>query len=173
MENENMGILKIVGIIATVLLVFIAWYSGFLPIIFYLFGLYAVLYFLSIIFKTTAIINTLLGAGMFLFYIWMTIWSLWLLYITLNIMFTESFFLGILLLIIGLPIAETILYGVGMGLGFVLGYPLIWFSDDLEKRFGEKEKFISSEYMDNEDELLEYEDIEKKDNDIETENKEH
>lgn len=168
-----MGILKIVGIIATVLLVFIAWYSGFLPIIFYLFGLYAVLYFLSIIFKTTAIINTLLGAGMFLFYIWMTIWSLWLLYITLNIMFTESFFLGILLLIIGLPIAETILYGVGMGLGFVLGYPLIWFSDDLEKRFGEKEKFISSEYMDNEDELLEYEDIEKKDNDIETENKEH
>lgn len=161
MENENMGILKIVGIIATVLLVFIAWYSGFLPIIFYLFGLYAVLYFLSIIFKTTAIINTLLGAGMFLFYIWMTIWSLWLLYITLNIMFTESFFLGILLLIIGLPIAETILYGVGMGLGFVLGYPLIWFSDDLEKRFGEKEKFISSEYMDNEDELLEYEDIEK------------
>lgn len=173
MGNKITGILKIVGIVVAVLLVFIAWYSGFLPIIFYLFGLYAVLYFLSIIFKTTAIINTILGAGMFLFYIWMTIWSLWLLYITLSIMFTESFFLGIVLLIFGLPIAEMILYGVGMGLGFVFGYPLIWFSEDLEKRFGEKEEFISGEHMNNEDELLEYEDPEKEDDDIETKDKEY
>lgn len=160
MKKETENIFRIVGIIVVVLLTFIAWSFGFLSIIFYLFGLYAVLYFLSIIFKTTAIINTILGAGIFLFYIWMTIWSLWLLYVILSIMFTESFFLGIILLIFGLPIIEMILYGVGMGLGFVFGYPLIWFSEDLEKRFGE-EKFVSNEYINSEDELLEHEDIEK------------
>ena len=173
MKKETKSIFRIVGIIIAVLLTFIAWSLGFLSIIFYLFGLYAVLYFLSIIFKTTAIINTILSTGMFLFYIWMTVWSLWLLYITLNIMFTESFFLGIILLIFGLPIAEMILYGVAMGLGFVLGYPLIWFSDDLEKRFGEKGEFISSEYTNNEDELLGDDNIKKEDSDIETENKEY
>ena len=168
---------KNIGIIATVLLIFIVWYFGFFQIIFYILGFYAALYFISIIFRTTAIINTILGGGIFLFYIWIAVWSLWLLYISLNIMFTESFFIGIVLLIIVLPIAEMILYGIATGLGYILGYPLIWFSDDLENRFGEKEKLIPSEYVDSEvdskDEFLEYEDVKEEDDDIKMENKEY
>lgn len=158
---------KNIGIIITVLLTFVAWYFGFFQIIFYILGFYAALYFISIIFKTTVIINTILGGGMFIFYIWTLIWSLWLLYIGLNIMFTESFFWGFVFLMIILPIAETILYGVAMGLGFVLGYPLIWFSDDLEKRFGEKRVQDSNAYINN-NEILNYEDLENKNDFIKT-----
>ncbi|MCK4524858.1 MAG: hypothetical protein KAU07_00265 [Candidatus Andersenbacteria bacterium] len=159
---------KNIGIIITVLLTFIAWYFGFFQIIFYILGFYAALYFISIIFKTTVIISTILGGGIFLFYIWTAIWSLWLLYISLSVMFTESFFMGIILLVVVLPIAEMILYGIAIVLGFVLGYPLIWFSEDLEKRFGEKEKLVSDKYINNENEILDYEDLKNEEDDIET-----
>ncbi|MCG2699842.1 hypothetical protein L6274_02210 [Candidatus Parcubacteria bacterium] len=142
MEEKTKSILKTIGIIIVVLLVGVAWSFGFFWIIFYIFGFYAVLYFLSLAFKTTAIINTILGIGGFLLYAFMGIWMLWLLYLSLNIMFTESFFQGLLLVVIGLPIAQAILYAVGLGLGFILGYPLIWFSGDLEKRFGEKDYLL-------------------------------
>jgi len=137
MEETTKGIFKTIGIIVTVLLVSVAWYYGFFEIIFYLFGFYTVLYFLSLVFKTTIIIDTILGIGIFILYALMGIWMLWLLYSALSIMFTESFFWGLLILIFGLPIAQMFLYGIGIGLGFVLGYPLIWFSEDLEKRFSE------------------------------------
>lgn len=140
MKKETKNIFKTIGIIVTTLLVGVAWYFGFFGIIFYLFGFYAVLYFLSLIFKTTIIINWILGAGAFLLYALMGIWMLWLFYQALTIMFTENFFWGLLILFIGIPIAQMILYAIGMGVGFVLGYPLIWFSEDLEKRFNKEKK---------------------------------
>ena len=151
MKEKTKSIFKAIGIIVVALLIFLAWFFGYFQIIFYLFGFYAVMYFISLIFKTTTIINTILGIGGFLLWGLLSIAGLGLLYLALKIMFTESLFLGLLILFFGLPIAEMILYGIALGLGFVLGYPLIWFSEDLEKRF-DKDIILSKEYGFNEDE---------------------
>lgn len=131
------SLLKVLGVITIVILIFLSWFFGFFSIVFYILGLYAALYFVSLLFKTTIIIDFILGAGIFILYVSVGISMLYWLYIILQYMFTENLILGFLLLVFGLPIIVTIQYALGFGVGAVLGGPLLWFRNDLEKRFKE------------------------------------
>ena len=126
---------KPLGIVLATIFVILAWSYGFLSGIFYLFGLYAAVYLLSILFKTTKILEFILGSGFILLYISVAILDLFLLYLALKFMFESSFFWGFLIIIIGFPIITPLSYFLFMGIGFIIGSPLIYFLEDLEKRF--------------------------------------
>jgi len=53
-------------------------------------------------------------------------------------MFEENFFIGFLLLIFGIPLAEMLFYALIMA----LGAPLIYFRSLLEEKFGEKNRYF-------------------------------
>jgi hypothetical protein len=129
-ESKKAG-WKAVGIIGIVLAIIAAWFFGFFAIVFYLLGLYAALYILSIIFKTTKILEWFMGAGGILMWLLMTVGGLFLAYLFLKIMFEGSFLLGLALLVFGLPIAEVLFYGILAALAM----PLVWMTEDLERRF--------------------------------------
>ncbi len=134
MNQKTKNIVKIIGIIVLVSLIVVSWFFGFFGIIFYLLGFYAALYFLSILFKTTAILDTIMTVGGIITYIGLAVLGLYLLYLTLNIMFTESFFWGLLLLFFGIPIAEGLLYALIMA----LGAPLFFFRNQVEEQITPK-----------------------------------
>ena len=122
---------KWIGLVVTSLLVVVAWYYGFFFIIFYLLGLYAALYFVSLLFKTTKIIGFILTVGIILTHLFVSLFYLYLLYLALKVMFTENFLFGLLAVLFGLPLVHAIV----MGFLIALVSPLFWFQGDLEKRF--------------------------------------
>jgi hypothetical protein len=132
--SSTKKVLKIIGISVIVILVVISWFLGFFGIVFYILGFYAALYFLSLLFKTTAIIDTIMVIGGIILYIGFGLLGLFLLYLVLRFMFERSFFLGLLLFFIGIPLAETLFYGIMMALGM----PLYYFRDQLEKKFSQR-----------------------------------
>lgn len=132
--SKTKKVFKIIGIAVLVLLVVVSWFFGFFGIIFYILGFYTALYFLSLIFKTTAILDTIMTIGGIILYIGFALGGLFLLYLVLRYMFEESFFVGLLLLIFGLPLAEMLFYAFVMA----LGVPIIYFRSQLEEKFGEK-----------------------------------
>jgi len=127
-------ILRNIGIVLMGGLVILFWWLGWFYIVFYILGLYGAVYIISYLFKTTAIINFLLGIGWFVLYAISVVIGLYLLYSVLQIMFTGSFLFGLLLLFL-LGTFGALLYFIPMAIGFVLGYPLIFMSEDIEKRF--------------------------------------
>lgn len=126
--------MKSIGAVVLALAVLYAWSIGFLGFIFYIFGFYVALYIISRLFRTAVILQFLVGAGAFLFYIIIAISLLWFGYFALKIMFEGSFFYGLLLLLVGLPIAQFLIYIIAGSVGFILGAPLLWMIQDLEKR---------------------------------------
>ncbi len=93
------------------------------------------IYLLSILLKTTKITASILGLGAFGTYIWFGIWHLYLIYQFLKIMFEDSFWIGLILFFLGLPLAHYILIFVGVLLVLLFGGPLYLIHQDLEKRF--------------------------------------
>ncbi len=121
------------GIVIVGGLVILSWWLGWFSIIFYILGLYASVYIVSYVFKTTSIINFLIGSGVVVLNIISLIVGLYFMYIALQIMFTESFWRGFLYLgLFGLFARFLALIPVAVGL--VLGYPLFFMSEDIEKR---------------------------------------
>lgn len=135
---KNKTVLKNIGIVLVGGLTIVFWWIGWFYIIFYILGLYAAVYIVSYIFKTTAIINFLLVAGGVILYVISALVGLYLLYIILRIMFIESFFYGLLFLAL-LGVFGSLLYFIPIAIGLVLGYPLIFMSEDIEKRFSKKD----------------------------------
>lgn len=138
-------ILKNVGIFIVGGLVILAWWLGWFSVIFYILGLYGAVYVVSYIFKTTAVINFLLGIGGFILYSASFVIGLFLLYTVLRIMFTGNFFFG-LILFFALGTFGALLYFIPMAIGIVLGYPLIFMSEDIEKRFYAKNNITEGLY---------------------------
>lgn len=62
-ESKTKKVFKIIGITVLVLLVVASWFFGFFGIVFYILGFYVALYFLSLLFKTTTIIDTIIVIG--------------------------------------------------------------------------------------------------------------
>jgi len=120
-----------VGIALVGGLVLISWWVGLFEIVFYVLGLYAAVYIVSYVFKTTAVISFLLTVGGIVLYVGSALLGLYLLWIILTMMFTGSFFLGLLFLFL----LGTFGSFVPMAIGMALGYPLIFISEDIEKRF--------------------------------------
>lgn len=120
-----------VGIVLVGDLVFISWWVGWFEIVFYVLGLYAAVYIVSYIFKTTAIISLLLTVGGIILYLGSALLGLYLFWIILTVMFTGNFFLGLLFLFL----LGTFGSFVPMAIGLALGYPLVFMSEDIEKRF--------------------------------------
>lgn len=141
LQNENLW--RRIGIVIVGGLAIWAWLTGWFPIIFYFLGLYAAIYIVSYTFKTTAIATFLISIGGIILYFLVTVAGLYLLYSVLTIMFTESFLYGLLLLVL-LSIFGGLLYFIPMAVGFVLGYPLFFIIEDIEKRFEDKLEVISS-----------------------------
>lgn len=137
----NKELLKIIGAVVVSIIVLYAWYTGFLGFIFYIFGFYVALYVISRLFKTSVILQFLLGIGGFLLYIIIAISLLWSFYIALKIMFEGSFFYGLLLIFVGIPIAQFLIYIIGGSIGAVLGMPLFWMIEDIDNR-GKKNQNI-------------------------------
>lgn len=141
-ESSTKKTLKVIGIITVVLLVFASWFFGFFGIIFYILGFYVVLYFLSLLFKTTAIIDSIMAIGGIILYFGFMVLGVFLLYLVLRYMFEENFFIGLLLLIFGLPVAEMLFYAIMMALGAHLSY----FRELLEEKLKNKTTFNDSRY---------------------------
>jgi len=137
-ESKTKQIFKVIGAIALVLLVVLSWLFGFFGFVFYILGFYAALYFLSLLFKTTAIIDTIMAIGGIILYLGFIVLGLFLLYLVLRYMFEVNFFIGLLLLVFGLPLAQMLFYALMM----VLGAPLIYFRDQLGEKFGEKNHYF-------------------------------
>lgn len=137
-----------VGIVLVGALVLGSWWFGWFQIVFYILGLYAAVYIVSYIFKTTGIITFLLSAGGLILYAVSAIVGLYFLYVILTIMFTESFLYGLLLLVL-LSIFGSLLYFIPMAIGLVLGYPLMWMLEDIEKRFHAPEYRVLSQDQEN------------------------
>ena len=131
---KKKGILRGIGIVSVGGLVILFWWLGGFYVVFYILGLYGAVYIVSYLFKTTAIISFLLVIGGFVLYAISAVVGLYLLYSVLQIMFTRSFLFGLLLLFL-LGTFGALLYFIPMEIGLVLGYPLIFMSEDIEKRF--------------------------------------
>lgn len=108
---------------------------GFLWIVFYVLGFYAALYFLSLMLRTTAIVNFVFGIGAVLAWIAIVVVDLFALYLTLRYMFEDNFLLGLLILFVGLPFLHFLLQSFLIA----LGAPFMWFMNDLEERFSKTE----------------------------------
>lgn len=144
------GLLRKVGVLLVGGLVAFFWWSGMFYLVFYILGLYAAVYIVSLIFRTTAILTAIIGIGGFILYAASAIVGLYLFFLVLQTMFTVSFFTGLFQLTL-LGIFGGLLYFIPVAIGFVLGYPLIFMFQDIEKRF-EKEVpgIIEAEYTENE-----------------------
>jgi hypothetical protein len=130
-------ILKNIGIFIVGGLVILSWWLGWFSIIFYLLGLYGAVYVVSYIFKTSTVANFLLVVGGFILYAVCSIIGLYILFLILQMMFTGSFWLGLLYFAI-LGMFGSFLNLIPMAIGLILGYPLIFISEDIEKRFYSK-----------------------------------
>lgn len=137
---KEKGILRGIGILLVGGLVLFSWWIGLFYIVFYVLGLYG-LYIVSYIFKTTAIISSLITLGGLFLYAVSAVTALYLLYFILQIMFTGSFLLGLLLLFL-FGVLGAVLYFIPMAIGLVLGYPLLFMHEDIEKRFSTEHKKI-------------------------------
>lgn len=131
---KKKGILKGVGIVLVGGLVILFWWLGWFSAVFYILGLYGAVYIVSYLFKTTAIITFLFSMGGFFLYAISAVGGFYLLYLILQIMFTGRLFFGLLLLFLS-GIFGWLFYFIPMAIGLVLGYPLIFMSEDIEKRF--------------------------------------
>jgi ABC-type transport system involved in multi-copper enzyme maturation permease subunit len=131
-----------VGIVIVGGLALLAWWLGWFSIVFYILGLYAAVYIVSYVFRTTAIASFMVAVGGFVLYAAVTLWGLYLLFSVLTIMFTESFLWGLGLLFL-LSMFGGLLYFIPMAVGLVLGYPLFFIIEDIEEKFGEKIEVIS------------------------------
>jgi len=140
---RGVGIILISGLVLT------SWWIGFFEIIFYVLGLYVAVYVISYIFKTTAVISFLLTIGGIILYVGSVVIGLYLLWNILTVMFTSSFFLGALFLLL-LGVFGSFL---PMTIGMTLGYPLIFMSEDIERRFHSVSLSQSEDYkiIDSED----------------------
>ncbi len=138
---KEKGILKGIGILLVGGLVLFSWWIGLFYIVFYVLGLYGAIYIVSYIFKTTAIINLLITLGGLFSYAISVVTALYLLYLILQIMFTGSFLFGLLLLFL-FGVLGAVLYFIPMAVGLVLGYPLLFMHEDIEKRFSAEYKKI-------------------------------
>jgi hypothetical protein len=136
-EPKNKDFLRSIGTIVVGGFALFAWWAGWFSVIFYILGLYAAIYIISYVFRTTSIATFLISVGGFILYLIVTIWGLYLLFNVLSIMFTESFLWGLGLLIL-LSMFGGLLYFIPMAVGLVLGYPLFFIIEDMERRFGEK-----------------------------------
>lgn len=137
-QLQNKGLWRGVGIFLVGTLVVASWWTGWFQFIFYILGLYGAVYLVSYLFRTTAIISAMLFIGGGILYIASALVGLYLLFNVLSIMFTESFFYGLLLIIL-LGTFGSLLYFIPMAIGMVLGYPLMFMSEDIEKRFHKSE----------------------------------
>jgi MFS family permease len=137
-ESKTKKVFKIIGIAVLTLLVVASWFFGFFEIVFYILGFYTALYFLSLLFKTTAIIDTILVIGGIILYLGFAVLGLFLLYLVLRYIFEENFFIGLLLFIFGIPLVEMLFYALIMA----LGAPLIYFRSLLEEKFGAKNRYF-------------------------------
>lgn len=133
---KNKDTLRGLGIFVVGGLVILFWWIGWFQIIFYLLGLYGAVYIVSYMFKTTAVIGFLLAVGGFVLYVVSAIIGLYWFYQVLQIMFTENFFWGLILLVL-LGTFGPLLYYIPIAIGLVIGYPLMFMSEDIEKRFQE------------------------------------
>ncbi|MBV9159035.1 MAG: hypothetical protein JO019_00350 [Candidatus Kaiserbacteria bacterium] len=133
---------KAIGALILAVLALYLWYYGYLSGLFYLFGFYVVVYAISKIFKTTFILNLIVGLGGFLFYAIFIIGVLYNIYSALRIMFENSFLWGLLALVIGVPLGQLILYVVIGGIGMILGMPLFWMIEDVERSASGVDKSI-------------------------------
>lgn len=133
-ESSTKKVLKIIGVVVLILFVVVSWFFGFFWIIFYILGFYTAIYFLSLLFKTTSIIDTIITIGGIILYVGYTVLGLFLLYLVLRHMFEKNFFIGLLLLIFGIPLAEILFYAFIAA----LGVPLLYFRNLLEEKLGEK-----------------------------------
>jgi hypothetical protein len=138
---KEKGILRGIGILLVGGLVLFSWWTGLFYIVFYVLGLYGVIYIVSYIFRTTAIISLLITLGGLFLYAISAVTALYLLYFILQIMFTGSFLLGLLLLFL-FGVLGAVLYFIPMAIGLVLGYPLLFMHEDIEKRFNTEHKKI-------------------------------
>ncbi|MFH1455091.1 MAG: hypothetical protein ABIF22_02105 [bacterium] len=136
-NSKNKGILRSVGIVIVGSSVVLFWWFGWFNIIFYILGLYAAIYIVSYLFKTTSIIAVLISIGGFALYAISAIIGLYFLYFVLHTMFNGSFWFGLLLLILLGTLGRLLLF-VPVAVGLVLGYPLLFMSEDIEKRFTSK-----------------------------------
>jgi len=134
-ESKTKKIFRAIGIVVLVLLVIFSWWYGFFWIVFYTLGFYAVLYFLSLLFKTTYIIDVIMGIGGFILYLGFIVLGLFLSYLILRYMFEENFFIGVLLLTFGLPLAEMLFYALVMALAL----PLYYFREQVAEKIEEKD----------------------------------
>jgi hypothetical protein len=141
MNKPKQSTLKNLGIVLAGGLVILSWWLGWFYIIFYLLGLYAAVYIVSYAFRTTAIITFLLSVGGVILYVASFIVGIYLLYLILKIIFTGTLWYGLLLLFI-LGIFGGILQFIPMAIGYVLAYPLIFMSEDIEKRVNSNQNNI-------------------------------
>jgi len=109
----------------------VSWWAGWFQIVFYILGLYAAVYIISYLFRTTAVIGFLLAIGGTILYIGSLLLGLYLLWQILTMMFTGSFLLGFLFLLLLGAFGSF----VPMAVGMTLGYPLLFISEDIERRF--------------------------------------
>jgi len=125
---------RTIGLIAILGLMVWALQKGYFGVLFYVVGFYVALYIISLLFRTTALISFITGAGMLIFYPAMALIGLYLLYLVLKIMFTQNFFLGAILLVFGLPVAEAIVFAIAVA----LGVPLFWMRVTLSEKFSRR-----------------------------------
>src|SRR3989344_112754 len=131
---KESGLPRKVGILLVGGLIIVSWWLGWFYVVFYVLGLYAAVYVISYLFKTTVVAGFLMMVGGFILYVASGVIGLYWLYLILNIMFTGSFFYGLLLLVL-LGTFGQLLYFIPMAIGLALGFPLIFISNDIEERF--------------------------------------
>ena len=127
-------ILKMIGIVFLVLLVIASWIFNIFGIVFYILGFYTALYFLSILFKTTVILDIIITIGGIILYPISIFGGLFLLYLTLKYMFEVNFFIGFLFFIFGIPLVEFLFFAIVLA----LGAPILYFQSQLEEKFEKK-----------------------------------
>ena len=85
-----------------------------------------------------------MSVGMILIYIISAVAALYIIYLILQIMFEGHFIKGLIFFILAATFGP-LLYFIPTAIGFVLGYPLTFMSDDLEKRFNKDIYIINEE----------------------------
>jgi hypothetical protein len=142
--KNNKKLLKTIGLILVAGIIIITWWTGWFSFIFYLLGLYTAVYIVSYLFKTTSVISFMLSVGGILLYAVSGIIFLYLLYIVLSMIFNGGFVLGLIIFFL-LSIFGGLLQLIPISIGLILGYPLIFMLEDLEKKFA-LNNHIETEY---------------------------
>jgi len=132
--------LKPIMIIGVTVLAIALWIYGFFGFIFYLLGLYAVIYLISRLFKTSSIPAIFLLIGGVSANLLLLAISLYWGFLAIYDIFHGHVWGGLLDLFILMPIIKLpLLYFVFYLISIIIGGPLFLMLMDLEERFGKKE----------------------------------